>query len=169
MTIDLASVQTMPSPLTADVDGAQIDLEDEGTVNGAARFEGETFRTGTKVHLRGLITTDVDLLCTRCAEPLTRHLKIPFDDIFVASAYETAEKGLEVEAIDLDEELVPGNEVDLTDVIREQILLNLPEQVLCIEDCKGLCPQCGANHNLLDCDCGKEDIDPRWAALKNLN
>jgi uncharacterized protein len=82
---------------------------------------------------------------------------------------ETREDDLEVEEADLDEQLVEGDEVDLTEIIREQILLNLPEQVLCKEDCKGLCPQCGANRNLIDCDCGEDEIDPRWAALKNLN
>jgi uncharacterized protein len=169
MIIDLASVQTMPKPLTAEIDGAQIDLEGDGSVNGAARFDGETFREGTKVHLRGTIATDVRVECARCAEPLTRHLDIPFEDVFVNAAEETNEKDLEVEGSDLDEQLVIGNEIDLTETIREQILLNLPEQVLCKEDCKGLCPQCGANRNLLDCDCGKEDIDPRWAALKDLS
>ena len=169
MIIDLPSVQTTSQPLTADVDGAQVDLEGEATIKGSARFEGEAFREGTKVHVRGAITTDVDVACSRCAEPLTEHLEIPFEDVFVSVAEEPREKDLEVEGADLDEQLVEGNEVDLTEIIREQILLNLPEQLLCKEDCQGLCPQCGANRNLLDCDCGKEDVDPRWAALKNLN
>jgi uncharacterized protein len=52
--------------------------------------------------------------------------------------------------------------------VREQILLNLPEQVFCKEDCKGLCQKCGANRNLIDCKCDSDETDPRWAALKNL-
>jgi len=169
MIIDLPSVQTTPKPLTADVDSAQIDLEGEGEVKGRTRFDGETFRDGTRVHVRGTITADVDLACTRCAEALTEHLEIPFEDVFVNASDEANEDDLEVEGADLDEQLVEGDEIDLIDVVREQILLNLPEQVLCKEDCKGLCPQCGANRNLIDCDCGKDEIDPRWAALKNLN
>ena len=58
--------------------------------------------------------------------------------------------------------------LDLKEIIREQILLNLPEQVFCTPDCKGLCPKCGANRNLIDCNCNETEIDPRWAALKNL-
>ena len=60
---------------------------------------------------------------------------------------------------------------ELQDAVKraQVLLLNLPEQVLCKEDCKGLCPECGTNLNLKDCDCGDKDIDPRWAALKNLN
>ena len=169
MTIDFASAQTTPKPLKADVDGAQIDLDDEGTVKGRAELSGELFREGAKTHLRGTVTSEVDLLCTRCAKRLTRALKIDFEDVFVDASGETRDKDLEIPVSDLNEQLVAENEIDLSEVIREQILLNLPEQVLCKEDCKGLCPQCRANLNLKDCDCGEEDIDPRWAALKDLN
>ncbi|MFL6374945.1 MAG: YceD family protein [Pyrinomonadaceae bacterium] len=169
MIIDLASAQTTPKPLSADVDGGQIDLGDEGTVEGSAHFEGEFFREGAQTHLRGMVTAKVGLLCTRCAEPLTRQLEIPFEDVFVNASYEPSEKDLEVPITDLDIQLVADEHIDLIDVIREQILLNMPEQVLCKEDCKGLCPECGTNRNLKDCNCGEKDIDPRWAALKNLS
>jgi uncharacterized protein len=169
MIIDLDSAQTTPKPLSADIEGAQIDLGDEGTVEGSAHYEGEFFREGAQTHLRGTIAANVALLCTRCAEPLTRQVDIPFEDVFINAVYETSEKDIEVPVSDLDVELIADEQVDLTDVIREQILLDLPEQVLCKEDCKGLCPRCGTNRNLKDCNCGDEDIDPRWAALKNLN
>lgn len=169
MIIDLASAQTTPKPLAADVEGVQIDLGGEGSVNGTAHFEGEMFREGAKTHLRGTVTAEVEVQCTRCAEPLTQQLEIPFEDVFVNASEETSEKDLEVPISDLDVELVADDQVDLTNIIREQILLNLPEQVLCKEDCKGLCPECCANLNLKDCDCGDRDIDPRWAALKNLS
>lgn len=168
MIIDLSSVQITPKPLAADIDGAQIDLEDEGTIEGVAHFEGDIFREGTKVHLRGKITADVDLRCTRCAEPLREHFEIPFEDVFVDASEETNEKDVEIEGPALDEQLVTQNEIDLAEIVREQILLDLPEQVLCKEDCRGLCPECGTNRNSKDCDCSEKDIDPRWAALKDL-
>jgi uncharacterized protein len=59
-------------------------------------------------------------------------------------------------------------ELDLTELAREQILLNLPSQVFCREDCQGLCQKCGANLNLIDCSCEESEVDPRWAALRNL-
>lgn len=169
MIIDLASAQTTPKPLSADIEGARIDLGDEGAVEGSAHFEGELFREAAQAHLRGTIKASVQLQCTRCGEPLTRILEIRFEDVFVDASEETREKDLEVPISDLDVELIATDTLDLTDVTREQILLNLPEQVFCKEDCKGLCPQCGTNRSLNDCDCGDEEIDPRWAALKNLN
>jgi len=75
----------------------------------------------------------------------------------------------EVAEQELDESLVIGGKIDMADIVREQILLAIPEQLLCSEDCRGLCPKCGENRNLIDCNCADDDIDPRWAALKNLN
>lgn len=169
MIIDLASVTQTPRPLTADIDGAQIDLAGEGMLDGVAHFEGELFRDGTKTHIRGTLTAEAELVCTRCAEPTRLRLETPFDDVFVDAAEESTDDEHEIGGSQLDEQLVQGNEVDLTEIIREQILLDLPEQVYCREDCKGLCPHCGANRNLIDCECGEKEIDPRWAALKNLN
>ena len=169
MIIDLASVTSVPKPVAADVRGVQIDLGDEGSVAVAAHLNGEVFRDASKVHLRGTVTTDVDLQCTRCAEPLTYPLDVQFDDVFVPAAEEASDSEHELAGAELDEQLIEETEIDLAEVVREQILLNLPEQVFCNEDCKGLCPQCGADLNKTDCDCGENDIDPRWAALKNLN
>ncbi len=61
-----------------------------------------------------------------------------------------------------------GEHVDLDDLVREQILLALPTRQLCRDDCKGLCPTCGANLNQTTCDCSAEEIDPRFAALAQL-
>jgi uncharacterized protein len=65
-------------------------------------------------------------------------------------------------------DIVEGEQIDLKELAREQILLNLPEQVVCSEACKGLCEKCGADRNTDECRCGNDDIDPRWAALKGL-
>ena len=74
----------------------------------------------------------------------------------------------EVSVEELDTAVLEGYDLDLKEVVREQILLALPEQAFCREDCKGLCEKCGANRNLIDCKCTESDIDPRWSALKNL-
>jgi len=58
--------------------------------------------------------------------------------------------------------------VDLRPALREQWLLAAPGLALCREDCKGLCPKCGADLNLGPCDCAP-DVDPRWAALRRSN
>jgi len=59
-------------------------------------------------------------------------------------------------------------ELDLTEGLRESILLSLPMRFKCSENCRGLCDQCGANLNVETCSCRKESIDSRWDALRNL-
>jgi uncharacterized protein len=72
----------------------------------------------------------------------------------------------------LDEDLTlsvfDGAVIDVDDLVREQLLLALPAQVLCQDECKGLCPICGGDKNLKNCNCQEAEIDPRWAGLKEI-
>ena len=61
-----------------------------------------------------------------------------------------------------------GEAIDVDEIVKEQIVLAVPTRMLCREDCKGICPECGTDRNTGDCSCATNDIDPRWAALKNL-
>jgi len=61
-----------------------------------------------------------------------------------------------------------GEAIDVDEIVKEQIVLAVPTRMLCREDCKGICPECGADRNKGDCNCATNDIDPRWAALKDL-
>ena len=58
--------------------------------------------------------------------------------------------------------------MELEDILREQVLLALPMQRVCSEDCKGICPVCGKNRNETGCDCKVESTSDRWEALRNL-
>ena len=64
--------------------------------------------------------------------------------------------------------LAPDGKVELDELLREDVLLDLPGKFLCREDCKGLCPRCGKNLNQGDCGCPKQEVDPRLAALQAL-
>jgi uncharacterized protein len=61
-----------------------------------------------------------------------------------------------------------GAVIDIDLLVREELLLAAPVQVLCQQGCKGICPTCGADRNAAACDCGSAEIDPRWAGLKEL-
>jgi uncharacterized protein len=69
---------------------------------------------------------------------------------------------------DLSLSVFEGEVVDIDELVREQLLLSLPAQVLCREECKGLCPVCGGDRNLTDCKCQEAETDPRWAGLKEI-
>ena len=58
--------------------------------------------------------------------------------------------------------------VDITEAVREGLLVAKPLQVLCKEECRGLCPVCGVDRNVESCDCDTDTVDPRLVALKQL-
>jgi uncharacterized protein len=61
-----------------------------------------------------------------------------------------------------------NQEIDLSEAVRQYMLLALPMKPLCREECAGLCPSCGHNLNLGPCGCPPSDIDPRFAPLTRL-
>ncbi|MCL5746530.1 MAG: DUF177 domain-containing protein [Acidobacteria bacterium] len=61
-----------------------------------------------------------------------------------------------------------GDGLELKEILRERVLLALPMQRVCREDCKGICPSCGKNRKEGDCGCQPKLADSRWAALKQL-
>lgn len=169
MIIDLASVGNAPKMLEMVLEPADIDLDGESVLlSGQTKFRGEIEGSSMKARLRGTIDTDVLLVCTRCLEPVNRNLGISFEAVFVDSGEENTDEAAEIGDEQLDESIVEGGKIDIAETVREQLLLALPEQVFCSDDCKGLCPKCGANRNLIDCKCADDEVDPRWAALKNL-
>ncbi len=120
------------------------------------------------IRLRAHFDGKFELLCARCLEPVQIPLAGDFDLIYRPAAVEN-EAG--ERAISEDETEIGYYEKSgllLEDAVREQVLLNLPGRALCQQECKGLCPKCGANRNLADCGCVVEPADPRWNALAEL-
>ena len=169
MIIDLTTVVARLKAIELRFEPNEIDLEIDGTkLAGEANFFGETERVDDKAHVRGTINAAVLIDCTRCLEPVARDFDIIFDDVFVDPSDEPAEAEIILDPDSLDESVAIDGKIDLAEVVREQIILALPDQVYCRDDCKGLCPECGSNRNLIDCRCTEEEIDPRWSALKKL-
>ncbi len=97
--------------------------------------------------------------CHRCLA----EVKLNLSSCVTRELFETLDREDGDEFVILD-----NGSVDLTPILEEDILLNLPLQILCDEDCKGICPQCGINLNEGNCTCDDQKIDPRLEALKNL-
>jgi uncharacterized protein len=100
--------------------------------------------------------------CRRCLTDVTVPVDEPIQLVF-------AEEGSE-ESSDPDVATFDPSQgtLDLAPAVREQWLLAVPSFVVCREDCRGLCPQCGLNRNEGTCTCREADTDPRWAALRAL-
>ncbi|MBI3361226.1 MAG: DUF177 domain-containing protein [Chloroflexi bacterium] len=116
-------------------------------------------RTPQGLYANGQIAGDVRAECGRCLEEVSQPLTARIAELFIYPP-EHAARG----------EAVVGEEgfINLAPIVREDMLLSAPMQALCRDDCKGLCPQCGANRNTETCACTDETSDPRLAALKSL-
>ncbi|MEG2597286.1 MAG: DUF177 domain-containing protein [Oscillospiraceae bacterium] len=100
----------------------------------------------------------LQLTCDRCLKVFERTFAYSFEHILVKSLN-----------TDNDEFVVcEDSTLDLMDLIRADLFLELPVKVLCQEDCKGLCGQCGKNLNFDSCECEKQSIDPRLEVLSQL-
>ncbi len=67
-----------------------------------------------------------------------------------------------------DEAYIEDGELDTEKLLLSEVIMNFPTKTLCKDSCKGLCPVCGGNLNVIDCGCDREVPDPRMAAIKDL-
>jgi len=149
----------------------ELSLEEErARLAAAAHVTGRASRKGEQVHLDGKITTTVEVLCDRCLRPVEMPVEVDFDVTYIPAGAEgrIVEEEAELDERDLGLSVIGGETVRLDELAREQILLALPTRLLCREDCKGLCQQCGADLNESACDCPGAGTDPRWGALAAL-
>ena len=170
MQIDIGKIDEAVGKIDAVFKPGEIELdEDAVNVKEEIAFTGSLEKHIYRIDIDGHIKTKIDVNCNRCLKPLETELDITFKSSFVPSEFESREKEVKVGGDDLDIDFYQGDEIDLAQLIREQILLNLPQTVLCKPDCLGLCAKCGENKNEKTCDCSEREIDPRLKVLENLS
>lgn len=132
------------------------------------RGRAEIWNAGDRLLVQAQVEGEALVQCSRCLTPFKAPLSVSFEEEFVEGL-------VEEEAPREDEEDLSvatryeGDVIDLTDSLRDSILLELPMKPLCRPDCAGLCPTCGANLNEGPCGCEKSHtVDPRLAALQKL-
>ena len=130
-------------------------------VEGSIRFS----RAGGVTWIRGEVGTEVTLLCARCARPFPYRLMGTFREGYRVGGEER--KGHEEEGSGTPVVLtLAAPLLDLTEVVRQHLVLAVPMAPLCRRDCRGLCPTCGADRNEGDCGCAAGALDPRLEALR---
>jgi uncharacterized protein len=127
---------------------------------------GRVIRSGHEVRLRGNINASAEVDCDRCLKTVAIPVETKFDVTYVPTDDYKRSDVAELQEEDLSLSVFDGETIDLDELVREQVLLALPSRALCGEECKGLCPTCGADRNANPCECETKEIDPRWAGLK---
>ncbi len=145
------------------VDAAELSLEDNAEFVNPIQLDLSIEKVGRTITINADIATRCLMECDRCLEPFDYSLR---DNVKVVLS--TDQQFRDEEDDDISYISESENEVDLTEPIRETLLLSLPQKRLCEQACKGLCPQCGKNLNVESCQCKVDKTDPRWDKLKIL-
>lgn len=142
-------------------------LEDEGK-NYPVQGEMTLTRTNRSILIQGTLTVNAEMTCSRCLKLFKNKLTLfieeeyfPIIDVITGIRLPEPE---EEDSFTIDEHHV----LDLTEAIRQYIVIALPMKPVCKEECAGLCPVCGKNLNLGECDCKQQQVDPRWGDLLKL-
>ncbi|HOK44262.1 MAG TPA: DUF177 domain-containing protein [Thermoclostridium caenicola] len=141
------------------------DLDSIGTVTftSPVTVKGKATSFNAMIEVEGEAQIDFKTVCDRCGETIERHITVPIRENIVESGEERQDAGTDEE----DRFTYSGHVIILDRMVADAILLSLPMQQLCSEDCKGLCPSCGKKLTGLPCDCGGDQaIDPRLESLK---
>ena len=145
--------------ITTAIESQLLELDDEriDDQDVAIEFHLECSNSGIVVH--GSASANFHDQCRRCLKPVDSTVGVSIAELY------------QREITDPDAYLLEGDQLNLAPLVREHLLLALPEAPLCRPDCPGLCPVCGAdksNPAEASCGCETSASDPRWAALEGL-
>jgi uncharacterized protein len=121
-----------------------------------------------EIRLQGKLKVRVGTACDRCLEPVELPIENDFDLIYMPAAEAVKGGEDEIESAGVDIGYYDSHGLLLNEVLREVVLLALPMQLVCSEECKGMCAVCGQNRNERECRCQQEAVDDRWSKLKSL-
>ncbi|HWO43471.1 MAG TPA: DUF177 domain-containing protein [Candidatus Eisenbacteria bacterium] len=126
------------------------------------------YRAGADLFFEGAFRGSFEGHCSRCLRRYTFTLDSPFDFVLAPGPGTAGKKMGELTRDELGLSQYSGEEINLSPLIREQVLLALPTRPLCDENCRGLCSQCGANLNVEACACSSGAHDPRMSIFRTL-
>ncbi len=155
------------------VDGLSYDFKEGKALSDYLSFESSNEYLKNIVPLKACFTIsriqkvirfdgEIDVLwkgiCARCLEEKEFPIHSTFHTNILPTGKFRMGRDIELEEDEMDLEFYTGDEIDITDILLEQISLEVPMKTLCSDDCKGLCPVCGENLNYATCDCKQRGL-----------
>jgi uncharacterized protein len=169
MRIELAALEGGKGSFTHSYAPGELVLQDDRIrLLAAPIVSGEIRLKERRVHLKGRVAARLQLECDRCLRPVELPVDSAFKLEYVTAEDYQAQQAVELNTQDLDFSIFDGEAVDIDELVTEELLLAVPDHVLCSENCRGICPVCGVDRNSAGCECQTAEIDPRWAGLKQL-
>ncbi len=140
------------------------------TLDEGSYIQGEVhlLRTNRSILVTGELQADRKEICSRCIEAFEDHISLNIEEEYMIPRHTTDEvtsdSSLDVGTCVIDE----NNILDLSEAIRQHILMATSMKPICKEDCAGLCSSCGSNLNSISCNCIPIHPDSPWAPLQAL-
>ncbi len=138
-----------------------VELQDsyeKYTVLKPLKVIGELNSVGDIISLEGKVTGVLELTCSRCLKNFNYDIQLDINEKLTNNPENKDDEII----------FINNDKLNLTEIVENNIIMSLPIQRLCQEDCKGLCASCGSDLNLGECKCQHLNIDPRLAKLKDL-
>ena len=175
MLIQIDKLKRRPRQIEVDEQASDFSILRELIDQGAVVFEDNIRGTltatwaGKIVEVSGSLRTTITSSCGRCLKPITSHLQIEVLLCYSELAGDEEDVAEEVELHSEDLGLISfsGTEIDLRPDIQQEIIMAIPQQLVCEDACKGLCPNCGIDLNREQCTCAPPVFHAGLAALKN--
>ena len=153
-------------------EGLELDLEEkfgteEAPLVSPVKAHLELTKAHSEIIVTGNVSAEMELECSRCLGKFRSTMSEAVNVVY----HPLAELGTdrhELKVDEMDMGFYKGEELDLSELIREQVMLNIPMKPLCDENCKGICFQCGTDLNTGVCSCETKKLDPRLEVLKKL-
>ena len=142
---------------------------DDGTTRLFPRGQLSLMRTDKGIWVNGRLEVRMWATCSRCVKSLPQTMRIVIEEEYLPRV--DINTGQPLRATDADEgsfRIDAQHTLDFTEALRQYALANQPMKPLCRRDCRGLCPNCGADRNDGPCSCREGEIDHRWTPLMKL-
>ena len=162
MKLDLKPLAQQPGgvlPFELQMDLSDVEWNGGRPFSRPIQARGAVRNRAGAMELNVRLATVLSLTCDRCAKPFEREKTVEYDTLL---AFELA-NGENDDIVELDRD----GGLELDELMQEVFLLEMDTKNLCSQDCKGLCPGCGADLNVEECRC-KREADPRLAVLAQL-
>ena len=171
MKIDLFEKSLDEGSVTLEVDADELDISnDEISFDGPVRVILDLNRNDDLVNVSGTVKTTLVLQCSRCLDSFKHGTYGELSFVVRRSKQSESTPDVMYKENEIDEDnliIINHDEkkLDISDFVRDAVLLSVPLKPVCSEQCKGLCPVCGQNLKKLECGCSETRIDPRWQSL----
>jgi uncharacterized protein len=172
MIIDLNELRKKNAPLRLRTEFSEQQLQIRSSLaslDDRAISQMQVSLSGERVSVNGTLKADLSVICCRCARGFPQNVDKAFSvEYWPDPKVDREGEERELTYDDLSIGFYREDQIDLTALVTEQILLEIPMKPLCDEACLGLCDQCGKDLNEGSCKCGKSRLDPRLQVLEQL-